>query len=104
MATDQYTDPSEAVTTYTQPTATPTAKVKAVGKAGAITTLLPFLVAVGAFLGFNPEDTETGVNLAVGAIASIVTAYTAISALIQFIAGYMKKSDTANGAVKKVEG
>lgn len=100
MATFLQDDPNDATTTYTQPTNTPVAKVKAVGKAGIATTAVPALISLGAFLGFDPNDAETGVNLAVAAVAAIVTAYNAVSALVQFIAGYMKKSDTANGAVK----
>lgn len=92
----------EQVETYNQPTATPTAKVKAVGKAGIATTAVPALIALGAFMGVNPDDAESGINLAVAAIASIVAAYNAVSALIQFFAGYIKKSDTKNGVAKEV--
>lgn len=102
MTTTIDTPPEQAVTEYTQPTATPTAKVKAVGKAGIVTTAAPALVALAAFAGFNPNDAETGINLVVAAVAAIVAAYNAVSAVIQFFAGYMKKSDTANGAKKEL--
>jgi len=77
------TDPKEAVTTYVQPTATPTAKIKAVGAAGFAASIV-FLVL--AQFGVTLDDNWS--NLVV--------------ALIAVAAGYFKKSDTANGAEKKV--
>lgn len=93
MATDLTTDPRSAVTTYTQPTATPTAKVKAVGVAG---ILVSAIVTVLALFGvIIPDDLSTQATNAVQAVIVIVTF---AQAATQFIAGYLKKSDTANGA------
>ena len=77
--------------TYTQPTLKPTSKIAAVGYAGIITTLVPLMVIVLNSLGatgVDPDALSTGI---INAIAAIVTIYNAVSVLIQFIAGYMKK-------------
>lgn len=79
MATNLYTDPSEATTTYTQPNAIPTAKVAATGVGGAVATIIIWLL--GLF----------GVAVS-GEVAA------ALTTIIAFASGYMKKSDTAVGA------
>lgn len=95
MATDLNSEPADATTTYTQPTAVPTAKVKAVGVAGGTVALIVSLLAV--FGVIVPEDLSAQAEAAVTALIVVITF---AQALIQFIAGYMKKSDTANGAKK----
>lgn len=93
MATDIHTDPADATTKYTQPTATPTAKVKAVGYAGgAVAAVVTILSLFGIIV---PADLSSQAEAAVTATIVVIT-FT--QALVQFIAGYMKKSDTANGA------
>ena len=93
MATDLTTDPAAAVTKYTQPTATPTSKVKAVGVAGIlVSTVVTVLALFGVII---PDDLSAQATNAVQALIILVTF---IQAATQFIAGYMKKSDTANGA------
>jgi hypothetical protein len=82
MATNVYTDPKDATTTYTQPSVTPTSKVKAAGLAGVGGTLIITILGL------------LGVELPAEVAAAIVT-------LLAFGAGYLKKSDTANGADKK---
>lgn len=96
MATNTFTDPKEATTTYNQPTLTPTAKVKAVGGVGMVIAAIVTLL------------TLTGVTVPEGLPEQAEAAWTAglivlsfIQAVIQFAAGYFKKSDTANGVSKK---
>lgn len=75
---------------YNQPTNAPTEKVKAVGLAGAVSVLLPMLVMILAQFGvIVPDDLQAE---AIAAIAAVVTIYSFIQAVGQFIAGYMKKS------------
>lgn len=75
---------------YNQPTAAPTEKVHAVGVAGAVSVLLPFLVAVLAYFGvIVPDDLQAQV---VAALAALITVYSSVQAVVQFAAGYMKKS------------
>lgn len=83
MVTTIDTDQKDAVTTYPQPTAVPTSKVAAVGIAGTLTTILVFIL--GYFNVVVPPEV----------VAALVT-------LVTFAAGYLKKSDTANGAVKEL--
>jgi predicted membrane-bound spermidine synthase len=77
--------------TYNQPTPKPTAKIAAVGYAGAITTIIPLVVIVLNSLGatgLDPDALSTGV---INTVAAIVTIYNAVSALITFAAGYFKR-------------
>lgn len=99
MSTTLLDDPNDATTTFTQPTATPTAKVKAVGVAGGITTIVATLVWLLASFGvIVPENVSDAlVQLITGAIAL----YSLFQTVVTFAAGYIKKSDTANGAVKE---
>lgn len=83
MATTIKSDPNDATTTYTQPTPIPTAKVAAAGIGGAVTTLLIWLLSLFGIV-----------------VSGEVAA--ALTTIIAFLAGYIKKSDTANGAVKEV--
>ena len=102
MTTTLHTDPNHTTTTYTQPTSTPTAKVKAVGYTGLVTTAIPLVVTLLALFNIqiDTQSAEAATNQIVAVIGAIVTLYNALSALTQFVAGYMKKSDTANGAIK----
>jgi hypothetical protein len=102
MTTTIYTDPSDQVTKYHQPTAVPTAKVKAVGYAGIITTLVPLLVTALATFNINLGDSDSLTTALVALVGAVVTIYNAATAIILFLSGYFKKSDTANGAVKRV--
>ena len=84
------------MTTYSQPTLKPTSKIAAVGIAGIVTTLVPIMVILLNTLGVagvDPDALSTGI---INLIAAIVTIYNAVSVLIQFIAGYMKKEKKAN--------
>lgn len=95
MATDLTTDPNEAVTTYIQPTAKPTAKVRAVGVAGgAVAAIVTILALFGVII---PEELS---SQAEAAVTAVIVAITFAQALIQFVAGYLKKSDTKVGTSK----
>jgi hypothetical protein len=77
--------------TFDQPTAKPTAKIAAVGYAGAITTIIPLLVIALNSLGvtgLDPESLTTGI---INVVAAIITIYNAVSALVIFAAGYFKR-------------
>jgi hypothetical protein len=93
MATDINTNPAEATTKYTQPTAVPTAKVKAVGYTGGLVAAIVTILAV--FGVIVPDDLSAQAE---GAVTALFIVISFAQALAQFIAGYMKKSDTANGA------
>ena len=76
---------------YNQPTSAPTAKVGAVGKAGAAAVIIPLIVTLLASFGIIvPEDVS---GQAIALTGAVVTAYAAIQALWQFGAGYLKKSE-----------
>lgn len=76
---------------YSQPTSKPTAKVAAVGKAGAIAVAIPLIVTILASFGvIVPDDVSTAAVTGVGAA---VTLYAAVQAIYQFGAGYLKKSE-----------
>lgn len=81
--------------TYNQPTLTPTPKVAAVGYAGIVTTLVPLVVFVLTGLGVHLGNTGDLTNGLINLIAAIVTIYQAITAVVHFVAGYMKKDKTA---------
>jgi positive regulator of sigma E activity len=98
MATNLYTNPSTQVTTYTQPTATPTAKVKAVGYAGGVVTSVAALVYLLSLFGIIvPVDVS---DAAVQLITGVIALVSLVQTIVTFAAGYFKKSDTANGAQK----
>lgn len=78
--------------TYNQPTSAPTAKVAAVGKAGIAAVIIPAIVLVLSSFGVVVPDEIS--NDVLAAISAIVTVYAAIQAVVQFIAGYIKKSET----------
>lgn len=79
------------VVTYNQPTSAPTAKVAAVGKAGAAAVIIPLIVTLLASFGVVvPEDIS---GQAVAGVGAAVTLYAAIQAIVQFGAGYLKKSE-----------
>lgn len=78
--------------TYTQPTPAPVAKVKAVGYAGIITTIVPLIVTVLASFGVALPDNIS--NQAVAVIGAIVTLYAAVQSVVHFLAGYIKKAET----------
>lgn len=80
--------------TINQPTAAPTAKVAAVGYAGIITTLIPLVIFVLTSLGVHVGDTSDFTNSILNFTAAVVTIYQAITAIVHFAAGYLKKSTT----------
>lgn len=69
--------------TVNQPTNAPVAKVQAVGISGAITTVI---VLLGGVFGITLPD-----NLADN-ITQLVAGVIALTTLINFVAGYLKKS------------
>lgn len=73
---------------YNQPTSKPTAKIAAVGTAGIIVSLTVSMLAI--FGVIVPDDLSAQAEQAVTAVILIITFG---QALIQFIAGYMKKSE-----------
>lgn len=72
---------------YNQPTAAPTSKVKAVGYAGVIVTVIVGILAM--FGVIVPDGLSQQATDAVGATIVLVTF---IQGAIAFIAGYMKRS------------
>jgi uncharacterized membrane protein len=74
--------------TYDQPTSAPTAKVAAVGGAGAIIALV---VTALAYFGVIVPDGLS--QQATAAVAAIITIITFAQAILQFAAGYIKKSE-----------
>lgn len=100
MTTTLYTNPNEAITTYPQPSKTPTAKVKAVINTNAITAIIPLIITILAT--FNIVLPESAGTDAVAAVGAIVTLYSIVQGVITSLAGYFKKSDTANGAAKTI--
>lgn len=73
---------------YDQPTLNPTPKIKAVGIAGLI---VPAVVAVLAAFGvILPDGLSTQVEAAITAILVVVSA---VQAVIQFAAGYLKRDE-----------
>ena len=103
MTTFLDTHPDDATTTYTQPTITPTAKVKAVGLAGIAMTVVPLIITLLAVMGIDAGSPEAATNQVLAVIGAVVTICNAINSLVLFVSGYMKKSDTANGAVKGIK-
>lgn len=76
------------VVKYNQPTAAPTAKVSAVAGAGAvIATAVSLLALFGVIVpdGLSEQATQ--------AVAAVITIVTFGQALLQFLAGYLKKSE-----------
>jgi uncharacterized membrane protein len=74
--------------TYNQPTSAPTAKVAAVGGAGAVIALIVTLLAyMGVIVpeGLSEQATQ--------AVAAVITIVTFGQAALQFLAGYFKKSE-----------
>jgi len=76
---------------YSQPTTAPTAKVAAVGKAGAIAAIIPLIVTLLAGFGVAVPDGLS--QQAVVAVSGAVAVYAFFQALWQFGAGYLKKSE-----------
>lgn len=77
--------------TYNQPTLAPTAKVKAVGYAGIITTLVPLGVFILTGLGVHIGNVGDLTNGLINLVAAVVTIYQAITAVVHFVSGYLKK-------------
>lgn len=85
----QNAEPTTSEATYNQPTAAPTAKVSAVGVAGVvIAALVSILTAFGVTL---PDGLPEQANNTVTAIIVVITF---VQAVITFLAGYFKKSNT----------
>ena len=72
---------------YNQPTAAPTSKVAAVGVAGAV---VAGTVALLAMFGVIVPDSLS--EQATQAVAAIIVVISFIQAVVQFLAGYLKKS------------
>lgn len=80
-----------SVVEYNQPTSAPTAKVAAVGKAGAVAVIVPLIVTLLAQFGVIVPDEVT--QQVITGIGLVVTLYSIVQALWQFGAGYLKKSE-----------
>lgn len=79
------------VVKYNQPTSAPTAKVAAVGRAGAIAVAIPLIVTILASFGvIVPEGTS---EQAVAAVSGAIALYSFLQAMYQFGAGYLKRSE-----------
>lgn len=76
------------MSTYNQPTAAPTAKVAAVGGAGAVIALVVTLLA---YMGVIVPDGLS--EQATAAVAGVIAIVTFVQAAVQFFAGYIKKSE-----------
>jgi len=83
MSTTTETEPTGVTTTYTQPTAKPTAKVAAVGVAGLISTAI-------VWAGLSFFNINIPADLADQAVGGAI----ALMSLITFLVGYFKKSNT----------
>jgi len=74
-----------------QPTAAPTAKVAAVGIAGIVAVIVPLIVTLLAAFGIIIPEGLTAQLIA--SASAIVTIYAAVQAIVQFAAGYFKRSE-----------
>lgn len=75
---------------YDQPTSSPTPKVAAVGATGAIVTALVFVLA--RFNIVVPQEISD----------AVVTLVVAASALLQFLAGYLKRDEKPPTVVQEI--